>query len=212
MSLTPPSPGNNPGPSPDSNSSVAAPTSPPRTSALRRARQWFGGLSEAGKIALVTAVVTTIGGGVFGVVSATLSGGPGGTTGAQAPPGAASGGVATPGGSPSPRDKADTPDSGAPPVNGASCAVRQSFLYCTFARAGVVLYADRDYATRKTHTVAAGESLRFSCWGPGRAHAGGGTIWYWTDTPNQGFTGNVAAVDLDLGSDPAPGLNECPYS
>ncbi|MYU51171.1 MULTISPECIES: FG-GAP-like repeat-containing protein [Streptomyces] len=36
-------------------------------------REWFSGLSETGKVALVVAVITTFGGGVFGVVNAVIS-------------------------------------------------------------------------------------------------------------------------------------------
>ncbi|MFG2224816.1 FG-GAP repeat domain-containing protein [Streptomyces sp. NPDC048644] len=39
---------------------------------MRRAREWFNGLTEAGKVALIVAVITTVGGGGFGVVSAVI--------------------------------------------------------------------------------------------------------------------------------------------
>ncbi|MFF3502383.1 hypothetical protein [Streptomyces sp. NPDC003247] len=54
---------------------------PPRPSRARRAQAWFNGLSEAGKIGLIGAVITTVGGGLFGVIIAlipVLAGGSGG--------------------------------------------------------------------------------------------------------------------------------------
>ncbi|MGQ4440820.1 hypothetical protein ACN6LI_006085 [Streptomyces violaceoruber] len=57
--------------------------SPPRQSRVRRSWNWFKGLSEAGKIGLIVALVTTAGGGLFGLINALIpvladSGGSGG--------------------------------------------------------------------------------------------------------------------------------------
>lgn len=45
---------------------------PPQRSRARKAQDWFNGLSEAGKIGLIGAVVTTVGGGLFGVIIALI--------------------------------------------------------------------------------------------------------------------------------------------
>lgn len=67
LSSVPPSTssGSDPVPGPE-----PAPARRPRTG---RARRWFGGLSETGKVALVTAVLTTVIGGAFSVVNAATS-------------------------------------------------------------------------------------------------------------------------------------------
>lgn len=57
----------------------------------------------------------------------------------------------------------------------------------------------------------------FSCWQHGQQHSGGNDIWYWTQVDNKvnhdGW-GFVPAVDVftPTGTDPAPGLAQCPFS
>ncbi|MFJ7423786.1 FG-GAP repeat domain-containing protein [Streptomyces uncialis] len=46
---------------------------PRRPSRLRRARDWYDGLAEIGKVTLIAAVITTVGGGVFGAVNAGIT-------------------------------------------------------------------------------------------------------------------------------------------
>ncbi|MEU8541328.1 hypothetical protein AB0C52_15285 [Streptomyces sp. NPDC048717] len=185
MSSAPPSPNNDPSPTPapspatDSGSRPAA--SPPRPSGPRRARAWFGGLSEAGKVGLVTAALTTIGGGVFGLANAALSDSPSG---------------------------AKTPAAG-PPAQAAPCEVRDEFMHCTVAKAEIKVYRDRAYDSGSARTLTAGETVRFRCWGHGDAQPGGGDIWYWTQFKDQDYKGNVAAVDLNTGSVAPAGLHQC---
>lgn len=70
MSSAPPSQSNTPNPTPGSGPGSAP--LPPQQSRVRRAKDWFSGLSEAGKIALIGAVITTVGGGAFGVINAVI--------------------------------------------------------------------------------------------------------------------------------------------
>ncbi|MFB6783824.1 hypothetical protein ACFCX0_42705 [Streptomyces sp. NPDC056352] len=48
----------------------------------------------------------------------------------------------------------------------------------------------------------------FVCWGYGEAHPGRNGIWYWTRL-DDGAWGNVPAVDVNSGRDPASGLRGC---
>ncbi|MFI5758599.1 hypothetical protein [Streptomyces sp. NPDC051569] len=89
----------------------------------------------------------------------------------------------------------------------AECGVRSDGrLYCG-NKAGAKGYADRSYrsATRGTLT---GTFSWFACWGHGDPHPGQNDIWYWTQLDN-GQWGNVPAVDVSTGQDPAPGLRQC---
>ncbi|MFE6104618.1 hypothetical protein ACFVQ4_32295 [Streptomyces laurentii] len=186
---------------------------PPRASGLRRAREWFGGLSEASKVGLVTAVLTTIGGGVFGVVSASLSDGPGGAAAAQS---SASGRSETPAGGdtsdsrPGTRETPSTPESGAP-TKAAPCEVDSGTLTCTIGKKEVKVYVKRKYNTGWSRELAVDDTIRFLCWGHGDGQPGGGDIWYWTNFKDQDYFGNVPAVDLDLtlAGNPAAGLPVC---
>ncbi|GAA4680501.1 hypothetical protein GCM10023324_38170 [Streptomyces youssoufiensis] len=73
-SALPPRPNHSPDPTPHTNAgpTPGAPASPPRLSRLRRLRNWFDGLSETGKVGIVAALITTVGGGVFGVTIAVV--------------------------------------------------------------------------------------------------------------------------------------------
>ncbi|MEU3074437.1 hypothetical protein [Streptomyces laurentii] len=163
-------------------------------------------------------MLTTVGGGVFGVVSASLSDGPGGGAAAQS---SASGRSETPAG----RDTSDsrpgtgetpgtretpgtpsTPESG-PTAKPASCTVDSEIMTCVLGKAGVKLYKQREYDPNPSRTLAAGDTVRFLCWGPGTSHVGGNKIWYWTN--EAGRYGNVPAADLDLSGTPVDGLREC---
>ncbi|MFC8009735.1 hypothetical protein [Streptomyces cinereoruber] len=196
MSSAPPSTSSDsdpvPGPEP-------APSRRPRTG---RARRWFGGLSEAGKVALVTAVLTTAIGGAFGVVNAATSAW--GGKGNQAGPGASP--KTDPAVTPSARDTTDgKPDaSGAvPSARSPECEIRSDDLYCTNT-AGVTTYSQRDRTSRPAWPLGP-ESL-FVCWGKGK----GGEIWYWVEfkTKDEPW-GNVPARVVSTDPIPATGLNEC---
>jgi hypothetical protein len=160
-------------------------------------------------------VLTTVGGGVFGVVSASLSDGPGGAAAAQS---SATGRSETPAG----RDTSDsrpgtgetpgtpgtpsTPESG-PPAKSTSCKVDSGTLTCTVGEAGVKAYENRVYDPKPSQTFVAGDTIPFVCWGPGTVHAGDNKTWYWFNF--EGRFGNVPAVALNLPEDPAAGLPEC---
>ncbi|MEV5378964.1 MULTISPECIES: hypothetical protein [Actinomycetes] len=89
----------------------------------------------------------------------------------------------------------------------AECGVRSDGrLYCG-NRAGARGYADRSYRSATRGTLD-GTFSWFSCWGHGDPHPGGNDIWYWTLLDN-GAWGNVPAVDVNTGQDPAPGLRAC---
>ncbi|MFF4183427.1 hypothetical protein ACFYZ9_09565 [Streptomyces sp. NPDC001691] len=89
----------------------------------------------------------------------------------------------------------------------AECGVRSDGrLYCG-NRAGAKGYADRSYRSATRGTLV-GTFSWFQCWGHGDPHPGGNDIWYWTQLDN-GAWGNVPAVDVNTGQDPAPGLREC---
>ncbi|GAA2675035.1 hypothetical protein [Streptomyces lunalinharesii] len=172
---------------------------------MHRAREWFGGLTEAGKVALVAALITTVGGGVFGVVSAAtsaLSGGGGGADGEGTPPKAIA--VETPSGHKTPDGRPDT----GPSAPDAECHVERKVLYCTGDQAGIEVYNDRNIHSGVAHTLT-GNSSRYACWGRGANHSGGNNIWYWTQFEGQGFRGNVPASDVGTKMDPAPGLPQC---
>ncbi|MFB7225723.1 hypothetical protein [Streptomyces sp. NPDC056227] len=68
-------------------------------------------------------------------------------------------------------------------------------------------YADRSYRSA-TRGQLNGTFSWFVCWGHGDPHPGQNDIWYWTQLDN-GAWGNVPAVDVNTGQDPAPGLREC---
>ncbi|MGW1072802.1 hypothetical protein [Streptomyces sp. NPDC002537] len=89
----------------------------------------------------------------------------------------------------------------------AECGVRSDGrLYCG-NRAGARGYADRSYRSAVRGTLDSAFSW-FECWGHGDPHPGGNDIWYWTLLDN-GAWGNVPAVDVNTGQDPAPGLRAC---
>ncbi|WP_329403416.1 hypothetical protein [Streptomyces melanogenes] len=89
----------------------------------------------------------------------------------------------------------------------AECGVRSDGrLYCG-NKAGAKGYADRSYRSA-TRGQLNGTFSWFQCWGPGDPHQGQNNIWYWTQLDN-GQWGNVPAVDVNTGQDPAPGLREC---
>ncbi|MFD7101751.1 hypothetical protein [Streptomyces celluloflavus] len=175
---------------------------------MRRAREWFGGLTEAGKVALVAAVITTVGGGVFGVVSAAtsaLGGGGGGAVSDGVPQKVVP--VETPSGHNTPDGRPDTPDTSLP-THAAECEVRSKVLYCTGNKAGIKLYRQRDLSSEVVHTLV-GTPSRYSCWGHGSSHSGGNDIWYWTHFKGEDYWGNAPAVDVNTNQNPAPGLPKC---
>lgn len=89
----------------------------------------------------------------------------------------------------------------------AECGVRSDArLYCG-NKAGAKGYADRSYRSANRGQLNGTFSL-FQCWGHGDPHPGGNDIWYWTQLDN-GAWGNVPAVDVSTGQDPAPGLRQC---
>ncbi|WP_405990617.1 hypothetical protein [Streptomyces sp. NBC_00986] len=89
----------------------------------------------------------------------------------------------------------------------AECGVRSDArLYCG-NKAGAKGYADRSYRSA-TRGQLNGTFSWFQCWGHGDPHPGGNDIWYWTQLDN-GAWGNVPAVDVSTGQDPAPGLRQC---
>ncbi|MGA5818285.1 hypothetical protein ACPC54_10545 [Kitasatospora sp. NPDC094028] len=93
------------------------------------------------------------------------------------------------------------------PASAAECGVRSDGrLYCG-NKAGAKGYADRSYRSA-TRGQLNGTFSWFQCWGHGDPHPGGNDIWYWTELDN-GAWGNVPAVDVSTGQDPAPGLREC---
>lgn len=49
----------------------------------------------------------------------------------------------------------------------------------------------------------------FSCWFPGEAHAGGNSVWYWTQGDDNANLGFVPASVVHTANDPAPGLVKC---
>ena len=172
---------------------------------MRQAREWFGGLSEAGKVALVVAVITTVGGGVFGVVGAATSALGGGAVSDGTPQKVAP--VETPSGRNTPDGRPDTPDTGLP-THAAECEVRSKVLYCPGNKAGIKLYRQRDDGSELLYTLT-GTSSRYSCWGHGSSHSGGNDIWYWTHFEGEDYWGNAPAVDVSTNHDPAPGLPQC---
>ncbi|MEU9101390.1 hypothetical protein [Streptomyces sp. NPDC048361] len=89
----------------------------------------------------------------------------------------------------------------------AECGVRSDGrLYCGNA-VGAKGYADRSYRSATRGTLTTGFNW-FVCWGHGDPHQGGNDIWYWTQLDN-GAWGNVPAVSVKTGQDPAPGLRQC---
>ncbi|MEW1657572.1 hypothetical protein [Streptomyces sp. NPDC093707] len=126
-------------------------------------------------------MITTVGGGVFGVVSAATSalGGGGGAAGEGTP------------------------------QKAAECEVRSKVLYCTGTKTETKLYRQRAYDSEVVHKLAAGTSSRYSCWGHGAPHSGGNDIWYWTHFKGEDYWGNAPTVAVNTNKDPAPGLPEC---
>ncbi|MCX5193973.1 hypothetical protein OOK31_08690 [Streptomyces sp. NBC_00249] len=89
----------------------------------------------------------------------------------------------------------------------AACGVlSDGRLHCG-NKAGAKGYADRSYRSATRGTLTTTYSW-FQCWGHGDPHQGQNDIWYWTQLDN-GAWGNVPAVDVNTGQDPAPGLREC---
>ena len=89
----------------------------------------------------------------------------------------------------------------------ADCGVHSDGrLYCG-TRAGAKGYADRSYRSA-TRGQLNGTYNWFVCWGHGDPHQGQNDIWYWTELDN-GAWGNVPAVDVHTGQDPAYGLRQC---
>jgi hypothetical protein len=89
----------------------------------------------------------------------------------------------------------------------AECGVRSDGrLYCG-NRPGARGFADRSYRSATRGTLN-GSFNWFVCWGHGDPHAGQNDIWYWTQLDN-GAWGNVPAVDVRTGQDPAYGLRQC---
>ncbi|CAL9425079.1 hypothetical protein SUDANB38_01950 [Streptomyces sp. enrichment culture] len=166
LSSLPPPPSSDPAPSPDPAPAPDPEPSPPRRSRTRRAREWFGGLSEAGKVALVTAVLTTAIGGAFGVVNTVTSGLIGGK-GKEAGDGAPQ--TAGRAGAPSAHNPAvagpTAPGAGAS-ARSPECEIRSGHdLYCT-GTAGITTYTQRDRASHparplgpETHFVAGRRDL-----------------------------------------------------
>jgi hypothetical protein len=102
---------------------------------------------------------------------------------------------------------ADASVKAAPGKPAVDCGVHSDGrLYCG-GRAGAKGYADRSYRSA-TRGQLNGTYNWFVCWGHGDPHAGQNDIWYWTELDN-GAWGNVPAVDVNTGQDPAPGLREC---
>ncbi|MFD5064783.1 hypothetical protein [Streptomyces sp. NPDC058394] len=94
-----------------------------------------------------------------------------------------------------------------PAAHAAECGVRSDGrLYCG-NKVGAKGYADRSYRSA-TRGQLNGTFSWFVCWGHGDPHPGQNDIWYWTQLDN-GAWGNVPAVDVNTGQDPAPGLREC---
>ncbi|MFB7560656.1 hypothetical protein [Streptomyces brevispora] len=92
-------------------------------------------------------------------------------------------------------------------AHAAECGVRSDGrLYCGNT-VGAKGYADRSYRSATRGTLTSGFSW-FACWGHGDPHEGQNDIWYWTQLDN-GQWGNVPAVSVKTGQDPAPGLREC---
>jgi hypothetical protein len=89
----------------------------------------------------------------------------------------------------------------------AECGVRSDGRLHCGNRAGARGFADRSYRSATRGTLN-GTFSWFVCWGHGDPHAGQNDIWYWTQLDN-GAWGNVPAVDVATGQDPAPGLREC---
>jgi len=89
----------------------------------------------------------------------------------------------------------------------AECGVRSDARLHCGNKAGAKGYADRSYRSA-TRGQLNGTFSWFQCWGHGDPHPGGNDIWYWTQLDN-GAWGNVPAVDVSTGQDPAPGLQQC---
>ncbi|MFD9483919.1 hypothetical protein [Streptomyces sp. NPDC059991] len=89
----------------------------------------------------------------------------------------------------------------------AECGVRSDGRLHCGNKAGAKGYADRSYRSATRGTLV-GTFSWFQCWGHGDPHQGQNDIWYWTQLDN-GAWGNVPAVDVSTGQDPAPGLREC---
>ncbi len=189
MSPAPASPNSDPDPVPDPG---PGPVPPPRRGRLRRLREWFVGLSEAGKVALVAAVITTVGGGAFGVATAATT---------------VMGGSGDGDGRPQKAAAAETPGAGRP-TSAAKCTVRSGFLYCTGDDRVVKLYRQRDEKSERVFKLT-NTSLRYSCWGRGHLDSEGNDIWYWTDRDSGPYWGNAPAADVHTDQHPAPGLPEC---
>ncbi|MGV9277745.1 hypothetical protein [Streptomyces griseosporeus] len=107
----PPSQSNNSDPTPDTGQGEGQNPQPSPRSRWRRARDWFGGLSEASKIALIGALITTVGGGITGIIVAVIPLVAGSDDKDDKPTTAASSGVPSTTPQPSPR----VPSAAAPP-------------------------------------------------------------------------------------------------
>ncbi|WP_150255098.1 hypothetical protein [Nocardiopsis deserti] len=89
----------------------------------------------------------------------------------------------------------------------ASCYTQNTDLYCD-NRPGSPLYAHRDTDSPIRDYLYTSHSW-FDCWGPGERHAGGNSIWYWTQGDQTGEWGNIPAVNVFTTTDPPPGINQC---
>ncbi|MFE7115667.1 hypothetical protein ACFU99_09620 [Streptomyces sp. NPDC057654] len=149
-------------------------------------------------------MITTVGGGVFGVVTAATSalGGGGDAGGEGTPQKAAAAKTPSAGSTPGGR-----PGTGLP-TPAATCTVRSGFLYCTGDDRAVKLYRQRDETSERvfklTHTP-----IRYSCWGYGHLDSEGNDIWYWTDRDSGPYWGNAPASDVRTDRHPPLYLHEC---
>ncbi|WP_406495858.1 hypothetical protein OG936_17770 [Streptomyces sp. NBC_00846] len=149
-------------------------------------------------------MITTAGGGAFGVVSAATSA-LGGGKGNQASDGTLQKAdpVHTPSVHNTTDDKPDAPDP-SPSAQSPECEIRfDDDLYCT-GTAGVKTYSDRNRASRAAWPLGP-ESL-FVCWGKGKDDE----IWYWVEFKAKDEPwGNVPARIVSTDPIPATDLNEC---
>ncbi|MEV0279051.1 hypothetical protein AB0I22_22070 [Streptomyces sp. NPDC050610] len=139
-------------------------------------------------------MITTVGGGAFGVATAATTAMGGGGDGDERPQKAAA---------------AETPGTGRPTsASAAKCKVRSEFLYCTGDKRAVKLYRQRDEKSDLLFTLT-NTSILYSCWGHGFPDSEGNDIWYWTDYDSDRYWGNAPAADVNTDQNPAPGLPEC---
>ncbi|MBD0708790.1 MULTISPECIES: hypothetical protein [unclassified Streptomyces] len=150
-------------------------------------------------------MITTVGGGMFGVAIAVT------TALASGGDSAESGGnkqatVATE--TPSPQKTSHDQPNTVLPTSAIECKVRDEVLYCTGSLSEIKLRRQRSTDTEVVYTLN-GQPSRYLCWGHGQFYSEGNDIWYWTQFKGQDYWGNVRAVDLGLGDTPVNGLPEC---